>query len=501
MLLIACINFMNLSTAGASKRAREVGIKKVLGSVKGQLVRQFLLESILLTAISLLLAIVLVEMALPVFNSLSGKNLSLSLTANLWLVPGLVLFGVLVGVLAGSYPAFFLSSFNPVSVLKGTFTSGKKSMGFRSALVVFQFCISITLILSTTVVYQQLRYIQNTKVGYDRDQVMVLPETWVLGKQEEVFRQQLLQDPRVVRVSTSGFLPAGPSNNNNFFVYPGEDASQQVKTLRYDVDEQYIPTLGMQLVAGRNFSRDFATDSAGVILNETAAKALGWKENALGQTLTHAHDDKRRYRVIGVVEDFHFKSLHERISPLVMTLGHNGGTLIVKTKTEDIAGLLTSLERQWTALTAEEPFVYSFLDERFNQTYEAERKIGRILGISAGLTIFVACLGLFGLATFTAEQRTKEIGIRKVLGASVANIVALLSKDFLKLVLISNLIAWPLAGWVMQKWLQDFEYRIALEWWVFGGVGLLALFIALCTVSFQAVKAALMNPVKSLRRE
>jgi putative ABC transport system permease protein len=501
MLLIACINFMNLSTAGASKRAREVGIRKVLGSVKGQLVRQFLLESILLTAVSLLLAIILVEMALPVFNDLAGKNLNLPLSANLWLVPGLVLFGVFVGVLAGSYPAFFLSSFRPVAVLKGTFTAGKKSLGFRSGLVVFQFCISTALILSTTVVYQQLRYIQNAKVGYDKDQVLVLPETWVLGKQEEVFRQLILQDPRVERVSVSGYLPAGPTNNNNFFVYPGEDIAQQVKTLQYEVDDQYIPTLGMQLAAGRNFSKDLATDSAGIILNETAAKAFGWGENALGQTLTNDNGGKRRYRVIGVVKDFHFRSLHERISPLVMTLGNNTGTLIVKTKTEDIAGLLTSLDKQWTALTAEEPFVYSFLDERFNQTYEAEQKIGRILGISAGLTILVACLGLFGLATFTAEQRTKEIGIRKVLGASVASIVGLLSKDFLKLVLLSNLIAWPLAGWAMQKWLQDFEYRIDLEWWVFGVTGGLALGIALLTVSFQSIKAALMNPVKSLRSE
>jgi putative ABC transport system permease protein len=501
MLLIACINFMNLSTAGASRRAREVGIKKVLGSVKGQLVRQFLLESVLLAVISMGLAIVAVEMALPVFNYLAGKNLSLPFADNLWLVPGLVLFGALVGVLAGSYPAFFLSSFRPVVVLKGPFPAGGKSLGFRSGLVVFQFCISITLMIGTAVVYQQLRFIQNKEIGYDREQVLVLPETYVLGQQEHVFRQLILQDPRVESVSRSGYLPAGQTNNNNFFVYPGEDVSQQVKTLRYDVDAHYIPTLGMQVLAGRNFSEDLATDSAGVILNETAARALGWGENALGQTLTTVAGDKKQYRVIGVVKDFHFKSLHERISPLVMTLGANGGSLIVKARTEDVTGLVASLDKHWKTLTAEEPFVYAFLDDRFNQTYDVEMRTGHILGISAGLTIFVACLGLFGLATFTADQRTKEIGVRKVLGASVANIVGLLSKDFLRLVLLANLIAWPLAGWAMHTWLQDFAYRIDLEWWVFGSAGVLAILISLVTISLQTIKAALLDPVKSLRRE
>ncbi|CAN5824289.1 ABC transporter permease [soil metagenome] len=501
MLLIACINFMNLSTAGASKRAREVGIKKVMGSQKGQLVRQFLLESILLAAFSLLLAVIVVESVLPVFNTLAGKDLHLPLLSTGWLVPVLVLFGVLVGLLAGSYPAFFLSSFRPVAVLKGTFMAGKKSLSLRSGLVVFQFCISTALIVCTTVVYQQLRLIQSTDVGYDKDQVLVLPETFVLGQQEEVFRQRILQDPRVERVSASGYLPAGPSNNNNFFIYPGEEASGQIKTLRYDVDDQYIPTLGMHLAAGRNFSREFATDTAGIILNETAARALGWGENALGQTLTNDNEGKRQYRVIGVVKDFHFRSLHERISPLVMTLSKKAGTLIVKANTEDVAGLVASLDEQWKTLTTEEPFVFSFLDDRYNQTYAAERKTGQLLGISAGLTIFVACLGLFGLATFTAEQRTKEIGIRKVLVASVASIVALLSTDFLKLVLLANVIAWPLAGWAMHRWLQDFAYRIDLTWWMFGLTGLLALLIALLTVSFQSVKAALKDPVKSLRSE
>ena len=508
MLLIACINFMNLSTAGASKRAREVGIRKVMGSEKSALATQFLMESLLLTALALLLAVGLVYLSLPLFNALAEKELTLRFTDNYWLLPGLLLFGLLVGVLAGSYPAFFLSSFKPIAVLKGgmasrKLTSSQTSIGLRSGLVVFQFFISITLMVGATVVYRQLSYIQNKELGYNKDQVLVLPETWLLGNQEEVFRNKILQDPRVVDVSTSGYLPAGPSNNNNFTVYPETNSTQLVKTLRYDVDYNYIPTLGMQLAYGRNFSRTYGTDSSGVILNETAARSFGWGNKALGHTITNTNNEGRKgtFRVIGVVKDFHFKSMHERISPLVMVLGHNAGTVIVKVKTKDISGLLASLKQHWSQLTADAPFTYSFLDERFMDTYRAEQRTGSILGIFAALTIFVACLGLFGLATFTAEQRTKEIGVRKVLGASVGSIVGLLSKDFLRLVLIAMVLASPIAWWVMTRWLQDFAYRIDIEWWMFAGAGLLAVGIALLTVSFQSIKAALMNPVKSLRSE
>jgi len=504
MLIIACINFMNLSTAGASKRAKEVGIRKVLGSVRQSLTSQFLIESMLLTGIALLIAVGMVYASLPAFNALAGKTLAINFLANAWLLPGLLLFGLLVSVLAGSYPAFFLSSFRPVAVLKGTkFTGDRKSIGLRSGLVVIQFFISITLIVSTTVVYRQLSYIQHKKLGYNKDQVLVLPETWLLGKKEEVFSSQIMQDPNVLNVSTSGYLPAGPSNNNNFMVYPETNATQLVKTLRYDVDYNYIPTLGMQLATGRNFSPAYGTDSTSVILNETAAKTLGWGDKAIGHTLTNTNNDgnKGTYRVIGVVKDFHFKSLHERISPLVMVLGNSTGTVIVKVKTKDLTGLLANLTKQWNQLAPEAPFTYSFLDERFNDTYRTEQKIGQILGLFAGMTIFVACLGLFGLATFMAEQRTKEIGVRKVLGASVTSIVALLSKDFLKLVGIAIVLSVPVAWYVMDRWLQDFAYKIELSWWVFALAGLLAVGIALATVSFQSVKAALMNPVKSLRSE
>ncbi|MBW3546229.1 MAG: ABC transporter permease, partial [Bacteroidetes bacterium] len=382
--------------------------------------------------------------------------------------------------------------------------AGDKSVSIRSGMVVFQFMISIGLIIGTLVVYQQLQYIQSKEVGYDKEQVMVLPESHALGGKLKAFQQQLLQDPRVLSVSISGYLPAGASYNNNFFVYPNNDVTQQVKTLRYDVDEQYIPTLGMRLLAGRNFSAQRGSDAAAMVMNETAAQALGLGDDALGKVLTSANNQGERtsYRVIGIIADFHFRSLHERISPLVMVWGEKpSGSVIVKASTADINGLLASIAAQWSAYAPEEPFSYSFLDERYAQAYQAEQKLGLILGLFAGLTIFVACLGLFGLALFTAERRTKEIGIRKVLGASEGSIVLLLSREFVKLLLIAFLIASPVAWWAMHNWLQDFAYRISISWWIFIGAGLLALFIALATVSVQALKAALANPVKNLRTE
>jgi putative ABC transport system permease protein len=507
MLIIACINFMNLSTAGSSKRAREVGVRKVMGSEKIELVGQFLMESILLTGIALILGTVICLISLPLLNNISGKNLGLHLDALPALIPALVLFGLFVGVFAGSYPAFFLSSFKPISVLKGgsgsiKLSSSGRSIGLRSSLVVFQFFISITLMVGTAVVYQQLKFIQNKKLGYDKDQVLVVP-AWALGKNQEVYREELLRDSRVSHISLSGYVPAGPSGNNNFMISPETNTSQLVKTLRFEVDYEYLATLGMQMKEGRNFSKDFGTDSTAIILNETAAKTLGWKTDAINKTVSKRSNDgsTRTFRVIGIVKDFHFKSLHEPISPLVMTLTQNNGWMIIKTKNKEVTGLLTTMEKQWNSFKPDLPFSYTFLDERYNETYKAEQKTGQILGLFAGLTIFVACLGLFGLATFTAEQRTKEIGVRKVLGASVAGIVALLSKDFLKLVSIAIVIALPVSWWMMSRWLQDFAYKIDISWWVLALSGLLSIAVALFTVSFQSIKAALMNPVKSLRSE
>jgi putative ABC transport system permease protein len=503
MLIIACINFMNLSTAGASKRAREVGIRKVLGSLKTQLIRQFLAESLLITAVAMCISLMLVSWVLPFFNHLSGKNLSFSFSANPWVVPTLLVFGLITGMLAGTYPAFFLSSFKPVNVLKGKFSSSRKSVGLRSGLVVFQFFVSILLIVGTTVVYKQLAYIQHARLGYDKNQVLIVEESYWLGNNQDAYKQQLLRDSRVVSVSGSGYLPAGYSYNNNFMLYPDNKSDQLVKTIKYDVDYSYIPTLGMEMAYGRNFSRDFGTDSLALLINQEAARSFGWETNALGKTLTWANNngEKVSFHVVGVVKDFHFKSFHEPISPLVMVLAHNYDNIIVKTKTRDIAGLISTMKKNWNDLKTEAPFNYSFLDDRFIHTYDTEQKTGLVLGIFAGLTIFVACLGLFGLATFTAEQRTKEIGIRKVLGASVSSIVSLLSKDFLKLVFIAFLIASPVAWILMNKWLQDFAYKTPLSSWIFISAALLAVAITLITVSFRAIRAAVNNPVDSLRSE
>lgn len=512
MLLIACINFINLSTAGASKRAREVGIRKVLGSIRVQLVGQFLTESLLLTVISTLIALGLVYWALPFFNNLSGQQLNLHWGDNPWLLPALLVVIVMTGLLAGLYPAFVISAFNPVYVLKGFFTSGKKSAGLRSGLVVFQFFISISLIIGTLVVYRQLAYIQHEKLGYDRDQVLIVQQTYFLGDHQGYFRQQLLQDPRVARVSSSDYLPAGSTNFNNFLIYSDNNKSELVNTLRYEVDDQYIPTLGMQMASGRNFSPAFGADSTGIIINETAARNFGWldpgqsgpaaTDKALNHTLTRQDNDGTviTYHVIGVVRDFHFRSFHDLITPLVMTLNSGtGSNFIVRTKTADVAGLLTTIGKKWTSLHADMPLSYSFLDERFNNTYKNEQNIALILGIFAGLTIFVACLGLFGLATFTAEQRTREIGIRKVLGADIASIVTLLSKDFIRLVLLAFLIAAPVAWWVMNQWLLDFAYRLPISWWIFALAAALALLISLCTIGYRAIRAASANPTDSLR--
>ena len=504
MLLLACINFMNLSTAGAAKRAKEVGIRKVLGSERSKLIGQFLSESALFTFVSLGLALGLVLIGLPLFNTLSGKALNLSLLKTPYVLPALMGFGLVVSLIAGSYPAFYLSSFRPIVILKGL-RLGSGRLGLRSGLVVFQFLVSISLIIATTVVYRQLRYIQTAKLGYDKDQVVVVEGTGALGSNEAVFRQQLVRDSRVVQASISGYLPNDRYNTGLIAMQPDRTDAQMTRMTYFGVDDQYIPTLGIKLTAGRNFSVNFRSDSSGVVINETAARQFGWA-NPLGHTLTNPAlpqngNKARTFRVIGVVRDFHFRSLHERIAPMVMLPEGNAGSIIVKAKANDIAGLLASVRAQWAAFKPDEPFRYSFLDESYQATYQAELKTGRVLALFAGLTIFIACLGLFGLATFTAEQRTKEIGVRKVLGASVVSIVTLLSKDFLKLVLIAIVIASPVAWYAMNRWLQDFAYRTEISWWIFVVSGAGALVIALLTVSFQSIRAALMNPVTSLRSE
>lgn len=507
MLLLACINFMNLSTAGATKRAKEVGIRKVLGSERNKLIAQFLAESSLLTSVALIIAVGLTWALLPSFNTVSGKELHLNLWQTPWLIPAFVLLGVVVSGLAGSYPAFFLSSFRPITVLKGGNTHmGRGSVGLRSGLVVFQFFISISLMIGTIVVYRQLHYIQTTKLGYDNEQVMVLEGTHVLGKNEALFARQLVQDSRVSNVSVSGFLPNNRYHTGLIAMQPEGQEAKLTRLAYFGIDDQYIPTLKMSLAVGRNFSAAFPSDSSGVIINQTAARLFGWTKNILGRTLTNpalpANGGKgKTYRVIGVVNDFHFRSLHEQIAPVVMMLGDNSGSIVIKFRATEVTPLLASLQRQWSEYGTGEPLTYSFLDEIYQAMYQSELRTARLLLWFACLTIFIACLGLFGLATFTAEQRTKEIGVRKVLGASVGSIVTLLSKDFLKLVFIALVIASPIGWYAMSRWLKNFAYKIDLEWWVFVLAGLLAIGVTLLTVSYQSIKAASVNPVRSLKSE
>lgn len=502
MLLIACVNFINLSTASASKRAKEVGVRKAIGSGKLPLVMQFVIESALLVSIALLISVVLVKLALPVFNSIAGHQLHVDFS--LKTVSAFIGLGLLVSLIAGLYPAFYLSSFKPAEVLKGKLTSANKTFGLRSSLIVFQFFISVGLIVGTIVIWQQMKFIQHKNLGYDKEQLLIIPNSYALGKNEEVFKQEMLQNLQIINATVSSYKPAGPSSSNNALAYPAGRDNEIMKMQEYNVDENYIPTFGMKMIAGRNFSKNFATDTTAIIINETAAKAFDWTNTtAIGKTIIRENSVRGinvPYHVIGVVKDFNFQSLHQSITPLLMTLNPDYG-LIFKVKTVDIKGLLSAMKAKWEQFNTGEPFTFSFMDDLYYKTYAAEQNTGVILNIFALLTIFVACLGLFGLVTYTADQRTKEIGIRKVLGASVTSVIKMLSRDFIKLVFIACLIAFPLSWWVMNKWLQSFAYRISISWWVFLVAGITAILIALITVSLQAVKAAMANPVKSLRSE
>ncbi|NIG53090.1 ABC transporter permease [Chitinophaga sp. Cy-1792] len=504
MILIACINFMNLTTANAIGRVKEVAMRKVLGAPKNRLVLQFLLESISITLIATLLAAILAVILLPSFNQLAQRNLSISGHDLLWLIPGLFLFAVVVGTFAGIYPAWFLSSFKPEAALKRSFSpGGKQGNRLRSGLVVFQFFISITLMVSTAVVYKQLSYIQHKKLGYNKDQVIILNQADHLDQAVSArLRSIIQQDSRVADITTSGFIPSGPTYNNNFFIFEN-GTSAQVKSICYEIDEHYINVMGMTLAEGRNFSPAYSTDSTAVIINQAAVKAMGWTGNVIGKTFRHLSNEGigKEFHVVGVVNDFHFKSMHSLISPLVMKLSENYGNILIKTNTKDVTGLLATLQKEWEQLNVDTPFSYSFLDQRFEDTYKSEANVGRILAIFAGLTVFVACLGVFGLATFTAKKRSKEISVRKVLGASVTSIITMLSADFLKLVIIAFAVAGPVAWYMMNNWLQGFAYRVNISWWIFAVSALTAILITLLTVGTQAIKAAIANPVKNLKAD
>ncbi len=507
ILLLACINFMNLSTARSAKRAKEVGIRKVLGTQRKTLVMQFLVESTLTAFIAMLAAILIAFLVMPLFNNMSGKMLQAKdlLSGNLLLV--LILLPLVVGLLAGSYPAIFLSSFKPIIVLKGNTHSGFSKSHLRSFLVVFQFATTIILIIGTLVVFSQLRYIQNKKIGYDKTQVLIINDAYALNKNARVFKEAVLALPGVTNGTMSSFLPVSNSSrsDNTYSKEAVMTMESGIDMQSWEVDYDYLETMGMELASGRNFSKDYGTDSNAILITETTAKLLDYKD-PVGKMIyapSGKQSDNSLYplQIIGVVKDFHFESLKQKLGPLCMRLENSTGLASFKVSTINTKDLITAIESKWKSLAPGLPFSYRFLNESFNDMYNSERRAGTIATSFSVLAILIAALGLFGLVTFMAEQRTKEIGIRKVLGASVANILSLLSKDFMVLVLIASVIAFPVAWWAMHTWLQDFEYRINISAWVFVVAALTALVIALATISFQAIRAAMSNPVKSLRTE
>ncbi|MFT3822705.1 MAG: ABC transporter permease [Chitinophagaceae bacterium] len=504
ILLIACVNFMNLSTARSANRAKEVGIRKVAGSLRFQLITQFLTESVLLSFFSLLLAIGLALLLLPLLNQVSGKLMHASTLFSTWLLPCLLVLVLVVGCIAGSYPAFYLSAFEPIQVLKGKVATGFKSSRLRSSLVVFQFSISIILIIGTIVIYNQLHYIQSRQIGYNREQVLVLHNTSPLQQHADAFREELTKIAGVENATISGSLPTAEGlDQNGWFRDANMDASKVIILTNFYIDEHYIPTLGMQMTAGRSFSKDFASDSSGILLNEAAVKLLGFKE-PLNQVIYRSGDKNEPipYHVVGVVKDFNFTSMHNKVGPLIMQRERDNGSIAIRIQANsNIPNLVSQVENKWNNAVPGQPFNYTFMDADFDKIYHAEQRMGKLFISFAVFAVLIACLGLLGLATYAAEQRTKEIGIRKVLGAGVGGIVTMLSKDFAKLVLIASLIAFPVAWWVMNKWLEDFAYRISISVWVFIAAGAIAVAIALLTVSFQALKAAFANPVKALRSE
>ncbi len=508
ILLIACVNFMNLSTARSANRAKEVGIRKVAGSTKGHLIIQFLTESVLLSLFSLVLALGIAVLLLPMLNQLAGKSLHPDVLFSGRFLPLLILLVLLVGCLAGSYPAFYLSSFQPIHVLKGKMAAGFKSSWLRNSLVVFQFFISIGLIVSTLVIYRQLHYIRNKEVGFNRDQVLVIHDTWSLGRDGTTnLRKDLLTLAGVTNATVTGDLPTvggGQYWQQGWFRDASLDARKATLMTTLRVEDHYVPTLGMQIVKGRNFDlAQFPTDSTAIILNEAAVGTLGVKDPL--NLILYNHDDLFKtitYHVVGVVKDFNYNSMHDKIHPLIMVVNtFNWGSMAVRFHTNDVFSLVRQVESKFHAAKQGLPFSYTFMDNDFDKLYHAEQQTGQIFIAFAVFAILIACLGLFGLVTYAAEQRTKEIGIRKVFGARVTSIVGLLSKDFTILVGIAVLIAFPVAWWAMHKWLETFAYRTEISWWIFLVAGAVALAIALLTVSIQTVRAAVANPVKSLRSE
>ena len=497
IICIACINFMNLSTARSAGRAKEVGLRKTLGSLRFQLIGQFLAESLIYSFVAILASFAACYFLLPYFNLVSGKSLDMAVLMQPTFIGSVIILMIIVGFLAGSYPAFYLTSFSPVEVLKGKVRAGMKSKSIRSALVVFQFAISIFLIIFTTVAYQQLDFMQSRNMGIDKHNVMILQNTHRLGNNAEAFKNTLLQETGIIKTSyTNNSFPG--VNSTTIFKSAGSEEDHMVGFYYADYDHQDV--MKFEMKEGRFFSRDFPSDSTAILLNEAAVKEFGW-QNPLNEELIHNNPERpERLKVIGVFKDFNFETLREEVRPLAIRLGGNDGQLMIRYE-GSATEVVRIVERLWKINSTNEPFEYAFLDENFDSLFRSEQRLSYLFTIFSGLAIFVACLGLFALATFTAEQRTKEIGIRKTLGASVGHLSILLSREFTILVIVAFVPAALMSWWVIDNWLSGFAYRIDINPIIFVGSGILAVLLAWITVGYQAIRAATANPVNSLRYE
>ncbi|HTE33191.1 MAG TPA: ABC transporter permease [Chryseolinea sp.] len=497
ILLLACINFVNLSTAKSANRAKEVGLRKVVGSFRFDLVRQFLMESLLYSFLSFSIAIFIVIIALPYFNSLAGKSLIVPWN-EIWLWPALLASAVLIGVVAGMYPSFYLSAFKPIDVLKGKVSKGSKSSSLRGAMVIFQFTTSIVLIIGTFVIYRQMNFILNTKIGFDKEHVLMIQGANTLDEKQTTFKNELLKLASVKSVTAGDYLPvSGTHRDQNGFWKDGKSKEEKVVGAQlWHVDEDYISTMGMKLLEGRNFNPEIASDSQVVIVNQAMVKAMGLK-NPLEEKIMNWET----FSVIGVVEDFHFESMKEKITPLCFAYGKRGSIISVKIQSRQMTDAVESITKVWNKFMPHQPIRYTYLDESYARMYDDVQRTGKILTSFAVLAVIIACLGLFALSAFMVEQRNKEMSIRLVLGASVNSIFRLLTQNFIMMVFISFVIAIPLGIYLMEKWLNDFQYKIPLTWDVFAMAGAISLLIAVLTVSYQSLRAARANPASRLRSE
>ncbi|MFZ3040023.1 MAG: FtsX-like permease family protein, partial [Polynucleobacter sp.] len=498
ILAVACINFMNLATARSARRAKEVGMRKVVGAGRRQLILQFLGESVMISFISILVAVFLVWALLPVFNALAGKELNLELF-NRGLL--LTLFGIalLTGLISGSYPALFLSGFRPISVLKGKLRTGAGDQFFRNSLVVTQFVVSIILLAGTAVVYKQLTYIRERNIGFDQANLLYMPVKGDLSGKQESLKNALKQSKFTSKFSIVSDLPTNLTTGSVDVNWDGKAEGSQPVIPSIHIDENFIDVFHTKILSGRSFSEEFKGDSSNFVINETAVKLMGMTvEDAVGKWLEW---DDQRGTIIGVVKDFNFKPLQYAIEPLVLRKNRWGGLVVIRTQPNQTESAIKELEAINSRLNPAYPLVFNFVDQDLANLYQGEQQMGRIFNLFAILAIFISCLGLYGLSAFTAEQRTREIGVRKVLGASVGSIVYLLSGKFTRLIMVAMVIAIPLAWYAIDSWLQSFAYRVEISWLVFVGASLGALSIAWLTVSYESVKAAVMNPVKSLRSE